>query len=347
MAIDSSSLYLGGVVYGALDGQVGAGSYDAYLRQYSLDGSVNWTHQFGTSASDEIAGIDVDESGIYVTGETTGVLGDQESTGLGDLFVQKYSLDGNTLLWTRMFGTQVYDYAGGIAVNQTGVYIDGYTLLPLSADHSSDAFLRKFSLDGADAWSRPFDYQTELGVATGISVDTNGIYVVGQTMVVDHFNSADATLIKLSLNENEAPTANPGGPYLGAINTAINFDGSLSSDPDGDPLTYAWTFGDGSTATEATPAHTYTATGIYNVCLTVNDGSANSDPACAPALSPAVAGSTRQPEPTNRMRAWQVKPPSVLCRNTRKALLPLLAPPPSSSTWPGCPSLHKATNGWW
>ncbi len=83
---------------------------------------------------------------------------------------------------------------------------------------------------------------------------------------------------------NTAPTANPGGPYLGAVNTSIQFDGSLSSDPENDALTYAWDFNDGSTATDAMPTHAYTTAGLYTVCLTVNDGSANSEPACTLAV---------------------------------------------------------------
>jgi PKD repeat protein len=83
---------------------------------------------------------------------------------------------------------------------------------------------------------------------------------------------------------NTAPVANPGGSYLGAINTSISFDGSLSSDPENDPLTYAWTFGDGGTGTGVTPTHAYTAAGIYDVCLTVNDGSLYSEPACTLAV---------------------------------------------------------------
>jgi len=85
-------------------------------------------------------------------------------------------------------------------------------------------------------------------------------------------------------NGNTAPTANPGGPYLGAVNTVIALDGSLSSDPENDPLTYVWNFGDSSADTGATPTHSYTAAGIYNVCLTVDDGELYSDPICTLAV---------------------------------------------------------------
>lgn len=84
--------------------------------------------------------------------------------------------------------------------------------------------------------------------------------------------------------ENNVPLVNPGGPYLAAINTAIPFDGSGSSDPDGDALTYTWDFGDGSSGAGAMPAHTYTTVGIYNVCLTVNDGALDSAQACTLAV---------------------------------------------------------------
>jgi hypothetical protein len=83
---------------------------------------------------------------------------------------------------------------------------------------------------------------------------------------------------------NTAPTANPGGPYLGAINTAIAFDGTGSSDPDGDPLTYAWTFDGGGTGMGVAPEHTYIAAGVYDVCLTVNDGTVDSPQACTLAV---------------------------------------------------------------
>ncbi len=68
------------------------------------------------------------------------------------------------------------------------------------------------------------------------------------------------------------------------MNTSIGFDCSGSSDTDADSLTYAWDFGDGANGTGVSPSHSYAAADIYNVCLTVNDGHANSAPACTLAV---------------------------------------------------------------
>lgn len=81
-----------------------------------------------------------------------------------------------------------------------------------------------------------------------------------------------------------APTANAGGPYLGAVITAIAFDGSLSSDPEDDPLTYAWDFGDSSNGTGVMPTHSYSTAGLYTVCLTVDDGVLGSESNCTMAV---------------------------------------------------------------
>ena len=70
---------------------------------------------------------------------------------------------------------------------------------------------------------------------------------------------------------NHPPVANAGGPYSGTEDIAISFDGSGSSDTDGDALTYLWNFGDSSTGTGINPTHTYAAAGDYTVKLTVTD----------------------------------------------------------------------------
>jgi alpha-tubulin suppressor-like RCC1 family protein len=107
------------------------------------------------------------------------------------------------------------------------------------------------------------------------------------TLVVDADSSPSLSQLQgtvFAAGSNTAPIAEAGGPYLGAVNTAIAFDGSDSFDADGDPLTYAWTFGDNGTGSVVNPTHSYVATGIYDVCLTVSDGSLALEPACTLAV---------------------------------------------------------------
>lgn len=67
---------------------------------------------------------------------------------------------------------------------------------------------------------------------------------------------------------NQAPTANFTAT---CTDLACSFNGSSSTDSDGTIASYAWTFGDGRTATGATATNTYAAAGSYNVTLTVTD----------------------------------------------------------------------------
>jgi serine protease len=74
----------------------------------------------------------------------------------------------------------------------------------------------------------------------------------------------------------------------------VNVNGATSSDPNGDTLTYAWTFGDGGTATGVTASHTYAAANTYTVTLTVNDGHGGSNVKSASV----VVGSGGDPDPS-------------------------------------------------
>ncbi|KIF77692.1 glycosyl hydrolase [Streptomyces sp. 150FB] len=51
----------------------------------------------------------------------------------------------------------------------------------------------------------------------------------------------------------------------------VTFSSAGTEDPDGDALTYAWDFGDGSTSTAADPVHSYKKNGTYTATLTVTD----------------------------------------------------------------------------
>jgi PKD repeat protein len=97
----------------------------------------------------------------------------------------------------------------------------------------------------------------------------------------DYFMGRDRgeeRIVRLTiLPGNTAPTALAGGPYAGVERDPVRFDGSHSHDPEGDPLEYAWTFGDGSSASGEAPRHTYANHGLYPVALTVTDPGGLSD----------------------------------------------------------------------
>jgi PKD repeat protein len=76
---------------------------------------------------------------------------------------------------------------------------------------------------------------------------------------------------------NNAPVAQfTATPTSGAAPLTVQFTNS-SYDPDSDPLSYSWNFGDGSTSTAGSPAHLYSAAGSYLVSLTVTDASGAQD----------------------------------------------------------------------
>jgi PKD repeat protein len=86
------------------------------------------------------------------------------------------------------------------------------------------------------------------------------------------FLSALPDRIELLVESGDRPpVAAIGVSTTGVEGSPVSFDGSASSDPDGDALTYAWDFGDGSTGTGAKPTHTYADNGSYTATLTVKD----------------------------------------------------------------------------
>ncbi|MEU4364424.1 ThuA domain-containing protein [Promicromonospora sp. NPDC023987] len=84
-----------------------------------------------------------------------------------------------------------------------------------------------------------------------------------------------------SRSPESVPTASPDS---GTAPLEVEFDGSGSTDPEGENLEYAWDFdGDGTTdATEPTASHTYTEDGVYDARLTVTDPAGKDGTATVP-----------------------------------------------------------------
>ena len=112
------------------------------------------------------------------------------------------------------------------------------------------------------------DGGTSTGAAPAHAYTAPGVYKAKVT-VTDSYGqsktSADVpvTVFQALSAANITPTgASPGVPKTFGV-TAAGGDGRYS---------YAWTFGDGGTATGAAPTHTYAAAGSYTVGVTVVDG---------------------------------------------------------------------------
>lgn len=71
---------------------------------------------------------------------------------------------------------------------------------------------------------------------------------------------------------NQAPIAHVSvSPVSGPAPLVVTVSGEASTDADGTIATYAWTFGDGASASGASVAHSYPGVGEFQVTLTVTD----------------------------------------------------------------------------
>lgn len=118
------------------------------------------------------------------------------------------------------------------------------------------------------------------GTNTAIALSRIGVAEEGQLTIVPGGSSANA-----------APNASAGGPYTGTAGTALTLTAAGSTDADGTIATYAWTFGDGTTGTGATPSKTYAAAGTYTARVTVTDNAgATASASATVTISPAGGG---------------------------------------------------------
>lgn len=73
--------------------------------------------------------------------------------------------------------------------------------------------------------------------------------------------------------------------------TSFTIRSTGAQDPDDDPLTFTWNFGDGGSGTGETITHTYAAAGTYQVQLAISDGKDTVNaPATTVVVGPSIGG---------------------------------------------------------
>jgi len=126
------------------------------------------------------------------------------------------------------------------------------------------------ALSGTPAWSASGNGTiTSAGKFTaGTGASSATVTATATISGVTHNGSASVTVSDLAPVLNSTLTITPNPAVVGGNVTFA----CLASDPDGDALTYTWTFGDGGTATGNPVTHAYGSTGTKNVSVAVSDG---------------------------------------------------------------------------
>lgn len=132
-----------------------------------------------------------------------------------------------------------------------------------SASSDSDGVISAYAWNFGDG-------STATGATAAHSYAASGTYSVTLT-VTDNQGGTGTTTKSLTVTQasNVPPTAAIGTPSCTYL--TCTFSGAGSSDSDGSIVSYAWDFGDSTTGSGATPAHTFAAAGTYTVTLTVTD----------------------------------------------------------------------------
>jgi len=117
--------------------------------------------------------------------------------------------------------------------------------------------------------------------------DVSGTYVISLVVSNGRISSTPAVITVTASSGNLPPTANAGADLSVAMGASVSLDGTRSSDPNGDRLTYSWALAYKPTASTTTLLGTTGSktvfvadvVGVYVFSLIVNDGQYNSEAA--------------------------------------------------------------------
>ncbi|EDX85410.1 hypothetical protein S7335_3111 [Synechococcus sp. PCC 7335] len=203
--------------------------YDAWLSKVASDGTIEWTQQFGsTDEAQEFAwGVDTDSEGnIYVTGWTTGTLGDQ-SFGSYDVWLAKFTPDGGDPVWKKQIGSTGDDgqlFADILIDSSDNLFVSGYTNGDLDTDELTnggsgndyDAWVGRFDLDGTTQWIQEFGLEGKDDYATRLAIDDRRGWLYATGFTEGPLGNVDPWVTKLDAYSGQLQNF-PLSPLDGAV----------------------------------------------------------------------------------------------------------------------------------
>ncbi|QDE87347.1 hypothetical protein BHS07_32105 [Myxococcus xanthus] len=197
VAVSGTSVYVAGQTTSQLGADPRAGGQDAFIARYDTAGNLQWVRQFGTAQTDRATAVAADADGnVYVAGTTFGSLDFYTNAGGIDYFIAKYDAAGNRL-WLRQNGTQMDDFATGLAVSAPDkLFFTGYTggsFANGGNPSNYDIVVALYDTAGNPYWLQQYGTSAS-DIARGIAVTpTHEVYVVGNT-----YGSLDGTTTPVS-----------------------------------------------------------------------------------------------------------------------------------------------------
>ena len=188
----------------------------------------------------------------------------------GQLNTANSTLAYNDGAWHHMVATQ-----GGDGMK---LYVDGQ-LVGSNPNTQAEDYPGYWRVGGDNTWG---------GASSNYfagAVDEVAVYagVLTPARVAEHY----------ALGGGQPPNATPTAAFTaGSTGLAASFDATTSTDADGTVAGYAWTFGDGATATGRTATHTYAAAGTFDVTLVVTDDDGATSTVVQPLTVAAVPANT-------------------------------------------------------
>ncbi len=221
-------------------------------RSTDSDGTIvsyAWAFGDGSTANTATASHTYTIAGVYTV--TLTVTDNAGATATAQSTVTTSSADGLGLISKQFHFEWTYD------INQPG--LAGYML------YQDDLLLVTIN----NPATLTTDYITQVEPGTTVAFTMKAFDINGKESVISAPFLVDIPLESVA---NELPTAIMElSTISGEAPLAVDFSAVKSTDSDGTIVSYAWQFGDGTSASTATVNHTYTTAGIYTVTLTVTD----------------------------------------------------------------------------
>jgi len=262
---------------------------DAFVFEFTTDGTFILTTGYGGSDNDDAQSIATDGSGnIYLTGYFTGSVNFGSvslNAPVANAVVAKYNSSGNTV-WAGQLGRYALSYSSNTIVTQSmvrdahgNIYLTGYFngtvdfnngpgIDTLNSGGSNTAFFVKYDANGNYIWAKRISGRT-----ISMTVDGSNVYIAGLSVVNDGFitrydTSGNFAWIKSLTGSSCIPirvtTDATGNVYVtGQFRNTVDFDpgagtANLASNGFGDAFfakydasgNYLWAKSIGSTADE-------------------------------------------------------------------------------------------------